>query len=116
MPKIITYYFSSIALQSTNKIQKLLEEISDKRKFNESIHNLIEKERTKQAKSKEEKIQRQKQFEEVNHEKLSLEEKLKNLEAKLSQGEKERKEQQERIRKIEEQQAESIIKEKKSST
>lgn len=95
--------FSSIALQSTNKIQKLLEEISDKRKFNESIHNLIEKERTKQAKSKEEKIQRQKQFEEVNHEKLSLEEKLKNLEAKLSQGEKERKEQQERIRKIEEQ-------------
>lgn len=106
--------FSSIALQSTNKIQKLLEEISDKRKFNESIHNLIEKERTKQAKSKEEKIQRQKQFEEVNHEKLSLEEKLKNLEAKLSQGEKERKEQQERIRKIEEQQAESILKRKKA--
>lgn len=105
--------FSSIALQSTNKIQKLLEEISDKRKFNESIHNLIEKERTKQAKSKEEKIQRQKQFEEVNHEKLSLEEKLKNLEAKLSQGEKERKEQQERIRKIEEQQAESLLKRKK---
>ena len=30
--------FSSIALQSTNKIQKLLEEISDKRKSNESIH------------------------------------------------------------------------------
>ena len=106
--------FSSIALQSTNKIQKLLEEISDKRKFNESIHNLIEKERTKQAKSKEEKIQRQKQFEEVNHEKLSLEEKLKNLEAKLSQGEKERKEQQERIRKIEEQQAESLVKRKKA--
>ena len=99
--------FSSIALQSTNKIQKLLEEISDKR-------NLIEKERTKQAKSKEEKIQRQKQFEEVNHEKLSLEEKLKNLEAKLSQGEKERKEQQERIRKIEEQQAESLLKRKKA--
>lgn len=107
--------FSSIALQSTNKIQKLLEEISDKRKFNESIHNLIEKERTKQAKSKEEKIQRQKQFEEVNHEKLSLEEKLKNLEAKLSQGEKERKEQQERIRKIEEQQAESLLKRKKAN-
>ena len=106
--------FSSIALQSTNKIQKLLEEISDKRKFNESIHNLIEKERTKQAKSKEEKIQRQKQFEEVNHEKLSLEEKLKNLEAKLSQGEKEQKEQQERIRKIEEQQAESLLKRKKA--
>ena len=106
--------FSSIALQSTNKIQKLLEEISDKRKFNESIHNLIEKERTKHAKSKEEKIQRQKQFEEVNHEKLSLEEKLKNLEAKLSQGEKERKEQQERIRKIEEQQAESLLKRKKA--
>lgn len=106
--------FSSIALQSTNKIQKLLEEISDKRKFNESIHNLIEKERTKQAKSKEEKIQRQKQFEEVNHEKLSLEEKLKNLEAKLSQGEKKRKEQQERIRKIEEQQAESLLKRKKA--
>ena len=106
--------FSSIALLSTNKIQKLLEEISDKRKFNESIHNLIEKERTKQAKSKEEKIQRQKQFEEVNHEKLSLEEKLKNLEAKLSQGEKERKEQQERIRKIEEQQAESLLKRKKA--
>lgn len=106
--------FSSIALQSTNKIQKLLEEISDKRKFNESIHNLIEKERTKQAKSKEEKIQRQKQFEEVNHEKLSLEEKLKNLEAKLSQGEKERKEQQECIRKIEEQQAESLLKRKKA--
>ena len=106
--------FSSIALQSTNKIQKLLEEISDKRKFNESIHNLIEKERTKQAKSKEGKIQRQKQFEEVNHEKLSLEEKLKNLEAKLSQGEKERKEQQERIRKIEEQQAESLLKRKKA--
>lgn len=106
--------FSSIALQSTNKIQKLLEEISDKRKFNESIHNLIEKERTKQAKSKEEKIQRQKQFEEVNHEKLSLEEKLKNLEAKLSQGEKERKEQQERIREIEEQQAESLLKRKKA--
>ena len=106
--------FSSIALQSTNKIQKLLEEISDKRKFNESIHNLIEKERTKQAKSKEEKIQRQKHFEEVNHEKLSLEEKLKNLEAKLSQGEKERKEQQERIRKIEEQQAESLLKRKKA--
>lgn len=106
--------FSSIALQSTNKIQKLLEEISDKRKFNESIHNLIEKERTKQAKSKEEKIQRQKQFEEVNHEKLSLEEKLKNLEAQLSQGEKERKEQQERIRKIEEQQAESLLKRKKA--
>lgn len=99
--------FSSIALQSTNKIQKLLEEISDKRKFNESIHKLIEKERTKRAKSKEEKLQRQKLFEEVNHEKLSLEEKLKNLEAKLSQGEKEREEQQERIRKIEEQQAES---------
>lgn len=93
--------FSSIALQSTNKIQKLLEEISDKRKFNESIHKLIEKERTKRAKSKEEKLQRQKLFEEVNHEKLSLEEKLKNLEAKLSQGEKEREEQQERIRKIE---------------
>ena len=92
--------FSSIALQSTNKIQKLLEEISDKRKFNESIHKLIEKERTKRAKSKEEKLQRQKLFEEVNHEKLSLEEKLKNLEAKLSQGEKEREEQQERIRKI----------------
>ena len=106
--------FSSIALQSTNKIQKLLEEISDKRKFNESIHNLIEKERTKQAKSKEEKLQRQKLFEEVNHEKLSLEEKLKNLEAKLSQGEKERKEQQERIRKIEEQQAESLLKRKKA--
>ena len=67
--------FSSIALQSTNKIQKLLEEISDKRKFNESIHKLIEKERTKRAKSKEEKLQRQKLFEEVNHEKLSLEEK-----------------------------------------
>lgn len=105
--------FSSIALQSTNKIQKLLEEISDKRKFNESIHKLIEKERTKRAKSKEEKLQRQKLFEEVNHEKLSLEEKLKNLEAKLSQGEKEREEQQERIRKIEEQQAESLLKRKK---
>lgn len=106
--------FSSIALQSTNKIQKLLEEISDKRKFNESIHKLIEKERTKRAKSKEEKLQRQKLFEEVNHEKLSLEEKLKNLEAKLSQGEKEREEQQERIRKIEEQQAESLLKRKKA--
>ena len=106
--------FSSIALQSTNKIQKLLEEISDKRKFNDSIHNLIEKERTKLAKSIEEKIQRQKQFEEVNHEKLTLEEKLKNLEAKLSQGEKERKAQQERIRKIEEQQAESLLKRKKA--
>lgn len=106
--------FSSIALQSTNKIQKLLEEISDKRKFNESIHKLIEKERTKRAKSKEEKLQRQKLFEEVNHEKLSLEEKLKDLEAKLSQGEKEREEQQERIRKIEEQQAESLLKRKKA--
>lgn len=106
--------FSSIALQSTNKIQKLLEEISDKRKFNESIHKLIEKERTKRAKSKEEKLQRQKLFEEVNHEKLSLEEKLKNLEAKLSQGEREREEQQERIRKIEEQQAESLLKRKKA--
>lgn len=106
--------FSSIALQSTNKIQKLLEEISDKRKFNESIHKLIEKKRTKRAKSKEEKLQRQKLFEEVNHEKLSLEEKLKNLEAKLSQGEKEREEQQERIRKIEEQQAESLLKRKKA--
>lgn len=106
--------FSSIALQSTNKIQKLLEEISDKRKFNESIHKLIEKERTKRAKSKEEKLQRQKLFEEVNHEKLSLEEKLKNLEAKLSQGEKEREEKQERIRKIEEQQAESLLKRKKA--
>lgn len=106
--------FSSIALQSTNKIQKLLEEISDKRKFNESIHKLIEKERTKRAKSKEEKLQRQKLFEEVNHEKLSLEEKLKNLEAKLSQGEKEREEQQERIRKIEEQQTESLLKRKKA--
>ena len=106
--------FSSIALQSTNKIQKLLEEISDKRKFNECIHKLIEKERTKRAKSKEEKLQRQKLFEEVNHEKLSLEEKLKNLEAKLSQGEKEREEQQERIRKIEEQQAESLLKRKKA--
>lgn len=106
--------FSSIALQSTNKIQKLLEEISDKRKFNESIHKLIEKERTKRAKSKEEKLQRQKLFEEVNHEKLSLEEKLKNLEAKLSQGEKEREEQQERIRKIEEQQAKSLLKRKKA--
>lgn len=106
--------FSSIALQSTNKIQKLLEEISDKRKFSESIHKLIEKERTKRAKSKEEKLQRQKQFEEVNHEKLSLEEKLKNLEAKLSQGEKEREEQQERIRKIEEQQADSLLKRKKT--
>lgn len=106
--------FSSIALQSTNKIQKLLEEISDKRKFNESIHKLIEKERTKRAKSKEEKLQRQKLFEEVNHEKLSLKEKLKNLEAKLSQGEKEREEQQERIRKIEEQQAESLLKRKKA--
>ena len=106
--------FSSIALQSTNKIQKLLEEISDKRKFNESIHKLIEKERTKRAKSKEEKLQRQKLFEEVNHEKLSLEEKLKNLEAKLSQGEKEREEQQERIRKIEGQQAESLLKRKKA--
>ena len=106
--------FSSIALQSTNKIQKLLEEISDKRKFNESIHKLIEKERTKRAKSKEEKLQRQKLIEEVNHEKLSLEEKLKNLEAKLSQGEKEREEQQERIRKIEEQQAESLLKRKKA--
>lgn len=106
--------FSSIALQSTNKIQKLLEEISDKRKFSESIHKLIEKERTKRAKSKEEKLQRQKQFEEVNHEKLSLEEKLKNLEAKLSQGEKEREEQQERIRKIEEQQADSLLKRKKA--
>lgn len=106
--------FSSIALQSTNKIQKLLEEISDKRKFNESIHKLIEKERTKRAKSKEEKLQRQKLFEEVNHEKLSLEEKLKNLVAKLSQGEKEREEQQERIRKIEEQQAESLLKRKKA--
>ena len=106
--------FSSIALQSTNKIQKLLEEISDKRKFNESIHKLIEKERTKGAKSNEEKLQRQKLFEEVNHEKLSLEEKLKNLEAKLSQGEKEREEQQERIRKIEEQQAESLLKRKKA--
>lgn len=106
--------FSSIALQSTNKIQKLLEEISDKRKFNESIHKLIEKERTKRAKSKEEKLQRQKLFEEVNHEKLSLEEKLKNLEAKLSQGEKEREEQQECIRKIEEQQAESLLKRKKA--
>lgn len=106
--------FSSIALQSTNKIQKLLEEICDKRKFNESIHKLIEKERTKRAKSKEEKLQRQKLFEEVNHEKLSLEEKLKNLEAKLSQGEKEREEQQERIRKIEEQQAESLLKRKKA--
>lgn len=106
--------FSSIALQSTNKIQKLLEEISDKRKFNESIHKLIEKERTKRAKSKEEKLQRQKLFEEVNHEKLSLEEKLKNLEAKLSQGEKEREKQQERIRKIEEQQAESLLKRKKA--
>lgn len=106
--------FSSIALQSTNKIQKLLEEISDKRKFSESIHKLIEKERTKRAKSKEEKLQRQKQFEEVNHEKLSLEEKLKNLEAKLSQGEKEREKQQERIRKIEEQQAESLLKRKKA--
>ena len=106
--------FSSIALQSTNKIQKLLEEFSDKRKFNESIHKLIEKERTKRAKSKEEKLQRQKLFEEVNHEKLSLEEKLKNLEAKLSQGEKEREEQQERIRKIEEQQAESLLKRKKA--
>ena len=46
--------------------------------------------------------------------KLSLEEKLKNLEAKLSQGEKEREEQQERIRKIEEQQAESLLKRKKA--
>ena len=112
----VDYYilFSCIALESTNKIQKLLEEISDKRKFNESIHKLIEKERTKRAKSKEEKLQRQKLFEEVNHEKLSLEEKLKNLEAKLSQGEKEREEQQERIRKIEEQQAESLLKRKKA--
>ena len=38
--------FSSIALQSTNKIQKLLEEISDKRKFNESIHKLIKEKKS----------------------------------------------------------------------
>lgn len=106
--------FSSIALQSTNKIQKLLEEISDKRKFNESIHKLIEKERTKRAKSKEEKLQKQKLLEEVNHDKQSLEKKLKELEDKLSQGEKERNEQQERIRKIEQQQAYSLLKRKKA--
>lgn len=105
--------FSSIALQSTNKIQKLLEEISDKRKFSESIHKLIEKERTKRAKSKEEKLQKQKLLDEANHDKQSLEKKLKELEDKLSQGEKERNEQQERIRKIEQQQADSLLKKKK---
>ena len=105
--------FSSIALQSTNKIQKLLEEISDKRKFSESIHKLIERERTKRAKSKEEKLQKQKLLDEANHDKQSLEKKLKELEDKLSQGEKERNEQQERIRKIEQQQADSLLKKKK---
>ena len=100
-------------MQSTNKIQKLLEEISDKRKFSESIHKLIEKERTKRAKSKEEKLQKQKLLDEANHDKQSLEKKLKELEDKLSQGEKERNEQQERIRKIEQQQADSLLKKKK---
>lgn len=104
--------FSSIALQSTNKIQKLLEETNDKRKFSESIHKLIEKERTKRAKSKEEKLQKQKQLDETHQEKLSLEEKLKNLEEKLSQGEKDRAEQQERLSKIEQQQIESLQKRK----
>ena len=106
--------FSSIALQSTNKIQTLVEEISDKRKFNESIHKLIDKERTKRAKIKEEKLQNQKLLDKVSQDKLSLEEKLKKLEDKLSQGEKERNEQQERIRKIEQQQVDSLLKRKKT--
>lgn len=106
--------FSSIALQSTNKIQTLVEEISDKRKFNESIHKLIDKERTKRAKIKEEKLQNQKLLDKASQDKISLEEKLKKLEDKLSQGEKERNEQQERIRKIEQQQADLLLKRKKT--
>lgn len=74
---------SSIAMQSTTRIQHLLEEVDNRQKFNEEIHKLIEKERTKRSKLKDERAIAKEKEESLQKEKEELAHRLTAIEAKL---------------------------------
>lgn len=74
---------SSVAMHSTTKIQNLLDEVDDKKKFTEEVHKLIEKERKKRNQIKEEKANFKEKEERLQTEKNELAKRLAKIEADL---------------------------------
>lgn len=104
---------SSVAMQSTTKIQNLLDEVEDKKKFNEKVHKLIEKERAKRNQIKEEKASFKEKEETLQSEKNELAQRLAKIEADLVHESKERKKQDAKLEAIRLEREQEAIKRKK---
>lgn len=104
---------SSVAMQSTTKIQNLLDEVEDKKKFNEEVHKLIEKERTKRNQIKEERANFEEKEKTLQSEKDELAQRLAKIEADLIHESKERKKQDAKLESIRLEREEEITKRKK---
>lgn len=101
-PNDYNILLASVSKESTTKIQKLLDETKEPKKFNQEIHTLIEKERNNQRKIEKERTESQ------SHTKV-LEESNKNLSTQLNEISK----QIEDLNKNKEQEEKNRIKERK---
>lgn len=104
---------SSVAMQSTTKIQNLLDEVEDKKKFNEKVHKLIEKERAKRNQIKEEKASFKEKEETLQSEKNELAQRLAKIEADLVHESEERKKQDAKLEAIRLERVQEAVKRKK---
>ncbi|MBP8994260.1 MAG: hypothetical protein KBG30_10705 [Bacteroidales bacterium] len=76
---------SSIALESTTKIQRLLKDVSDTEKFNQEVHQIIEKTRSKRRDVEKEKAEALKKKEYLENINSSLSQQLSNISNEVSQ-------------------------------
>ncbi len=104
---------SSVAMQSTAKIQHLLDDVDNNKKFNEEIHKLIEKERAKRSKLKDERATAKEKEESLQKEKEELAHRLTAIEAKLLEDSQKREAQNEVIKQLKEEQLEEKRRRKK---
>ena len=104
---------SSVAIQSTTKIQQFLDDVEDKKKFNGNVHNLIEKERAKRTQRKEEKARYKEKEKNLQNEKNDLAHRLETIEATLVYESEERKKQNEKIASMKLEREKEIIERKK---
>lgn len=105
---------SSVANQSTNKINYILDEAKvDNAKFNSEVHKLIEKERAKRNEIKKEKASYDEREKTLLSEKEILESRLTKIEGKLTKESQERLKQQYELDSIKKEQSDKIVQRKK---
>lgn len=105
---------SSVAVQSTTKIQNLLEDIEDKRKFNEEVHKLIDIERSKRIQINREKNEFIVREKNIEQEKNELKKKIEKIENDLIRESEERKNQDTKLELFKKEREEDLAKRRKN--